>query len=104
MSPGMTTSQPKSDPFPHGKPNHDLLQNLSFMYQANVYLNGLGLRPVQSQKAEAGPSRLESEGKNQGSHPGNSKSVNREQVSLGAIARRANRGYEYAAEHSMLKT
>jgi hypothetical protein len=100
----MTTSQSKSDPFPHGKPNHDLLQNLSFMYQANVYLNGLGLRPAQSQTAEAGPSRLGSEGKGQGSHSGNSKSSNREQVSLGAIARRANRGYEYAAEHSMLKT
>jgi hypothetical protein len=99
----MTSSPPREDPFPNGKPNHDLVQNLSFIYQANIYLNGLGLRPSQSQAVEVGPSRHVEENKHKSSNPGDARSASREQY-LGAIARRANRGYEYAAQHSMLKT
>ena len=101
----MSSLGQREDPFPNGKPNHDLLQNLSFMYQANIYLNGLGVRPTPVQPAQAGPSEQTSAKKPKCASDGDVPVSSAERPGpLDAIARRANRGYEYATQHSMLKT
>lgn len=102
----MTAPQPSQDPFLNGKPNHDSLQNLSFMYQANIYLNGLGILPSRTrpQSSEAGPSCVKYNKKHAELRAGETKSGEEEEGSLSGVARRANRGYEYATQHSMLKT
>lgn len=106
----MATQIPQ-DPFPNGKPNQDLLQNLSFVYQANIYLSGLGLGkttpafpqagpgPSTTASIKADPSTGASEKK-----PSKKSKTDGTGTALDAVARRANRGYKYAARHSMLKT
>jgi hypothetical protein len=90
-----------NDPFPHGKPNQDLLQNLSFLYQANVYIQSLSAHTNRLVDI-AGPSTPRTI-KFQG-HKVSLPRSNHCDIDLPAVARRANKGYDTAAKHSMLKT
>jgi len=105
------SKQIPQDPFPNGKPNQDLLQNLSYVYQANIYLNSLGLGKTKPAFPEAGPgpSTIASAKAENATCTSDKKRSKKSKTdgtgtALDAVARRANRGYKYAARHSMLKT
>lgn len=106
-------SKSDNDPFPNGKPNQDLLQNLSFVYQANVYLASLGdvqqsasrLKQQSREQPQAGPSRAPKCPEVQSNRSKGQRSASGDaNTGLGAVARRSNRGCKYAVQHSMLKT